>query len=501
MPGVQKVLLIQLPHYYGDGKKNRPPEFFPLGLGYIAAVLEKAGYDVSVLDIWANQYTYDEVEVHIKYSEFDVVGISAMSTQFTYVEWLTDVLKKLHPSKPIVLGGLLATLNTHIVMEHTKVDFCVIGEGEITAVELLANIDHPDRVNGIAYRSQDGWRCTPPRPYIRNLDEIGFPAWHLFPIEIYLANSYIKFGHKGRSMNVITGRGCPYNCHYCSKSFSGVRFRSIANIEEEIRTLKDCYGVRGIFFNDELLVVSEKRVHEVCEMMKRLDLEWCCQARVNIVTLPMLKEMKQAGCVSVGYGIESGSQEILDRMNRKMTVVQARQAIRWTIEAGILPHAQFMFGYVGENHRTVRESIEFWKSVPYFLHMSSFPTTALPGTRLYIDALRMGKIKDEVEYLRLLSDGYNPDRPLLINFSEFRDDEFFEIKRYMEEETRRNFLKSFLKDPLFVMRVLNLILAYDIRSKGLIRGMLSRFHHLLSQLCRFFMRKDNPIRKTNVVTS
>ena len=227
-----KVLLVQLPHYvrlrftYCDGKA-REPAFFPIGLGTIAKALLKCQHRVEVFDIWAHQYTNDEVLAKAKELEYDVVGISALSTQYGYVKWLVAQLRKLAKIKKIVVGGPLATHTPELVLSHTETDICVLGEGEITMREVVENIDNLKKVKGIYYKLNDEIIKNPPREPIKDLDKIDFPAWDLFPIEIYLKNSYLFTSpilNKDRSfrvMHVVTSRGCPYKCRFCSKTFKG----------------------------------------------------------------------------------------------------------------------------------------------------------------------------------------------------------------------------------------------------------------------------------------
>lgn len=447
-----KILLIQPPHYY-DGK-CRGPSNFPLGLGYIAKVLLNSGYKVEVLDIWAHQYTDEEVRRKIPELDYDVCGISALSTQYAYVKRLTSELKK-HSDALIVVGNALATFSPEIVLNNTKADICCIGEGEITFKEIVENNSNLERVNGIYFKQNNEIIKNPSREYINDLDTIDFPAWDLFPMHVYLKYCRVYGGTIIRTiipaMNVITARGCPYNCRFCSKTFRGIRFRSADNIIEEIKLLQDKYGVGAITFNDELVVINKKRGHELCEKIEPLNIKWDCQGRANLVDIELLKRMKKAGCVAVGYGIESGSQTILNNMNKQITIEQAERAIKDTLKVGMYPIIQMMYGYPGETRETLQETVDFFRKFPYLGYIvistavNFSPTTPLPGSELYDQTLKDGLIKNEEGYLYSLEAGYMPDGArILVNFTEFNNEEFYQLMQRAEREIFLNHVRGHL---------------------------------------------------------
>ena len=435
-----KVLLIQPPHYYDNGK-SREPQGVPLGLGYIAKALLNSGNSVEVLDIWAHQYTNDELIQILEKLDYDICGISALSTQYAYVKWLVSELKKYNDA-PIVVGNALATFSPEIVLNNTKADICCIGEGEITFTDIINNIDNLNEVKGIYFKQNNEIQKNPPREYIKDLDSIDFPAWDLFPMDIYLKYCRV-WGTSVIALNLITARGCPYKCRFCSKTFSDVRYRSVGNIIAEIKFLKDTYGIGGVFFNDELFIRNKKTVNEFCEKVTPLNLKWNCQGRINLVDVDLLNTMKEAGCVAVGYGVESGSQTILDNMNKSITVLQAENAIKNTLKLGMDPIIQMMYGYPGENRETLQETVDFFKKLPPAqIRVRLSITTPLPGSELYDDALKKSLIKDEEEYLGQLAGGYATEKSL-INFTEFTDEEFYNLKSETEKRIFYNQVKGY----------------------------------------------------------
>lgn len=411
-----------------------------------------SGHHVEVFDIWAGEYTKEEVVEKIKKLECDIIGISALSTQYSYVKWLISELRKIHDC-PIVVGNALATFTSDIVLKHTDADICVIGEGEITFKELVENLDNLEKVKGICFKRDGEIIRNEPRDYIKDLDTIDFPEWDLFPVDVYLKYCRVE-GTNTPAFGIVTGRGCPYNCRYCSKTFHGYRNRSIDNIIQEIKLLIEKYNIKGVFFLDELVVINKERIYELCDKLEPLHIKWNCTGRVNLVDFDILKRMKKAGCVAVGYGVESGSQTILDNMNKQMTTRQSERAIRDTVKLGMLPIVMLMYGYPGENKTTLQETAQFLTNLPYIKRSTLSVTTVLPGSWLWDYAISRGMIKNEEKYLEQLDAGYMHDgRSPLINFTGFTEEEFYRYQKIIERALFINKLKRhpnhLLKDYLF----------------------------------------------------
>tara|TARA_B100000315_G_scaffold73810_1_gene67609 strand:+ start:145 stop:1611 length:1467 start_codon:yes stop_codon:yes gene_type:complete len=432
-----KVLIIQPPHYF-DGK-FRSPGFFPVGLGHLIVKLHEENHEVEVFDIWAKHLSDEEVVRTIPSLEYDIVGITSLSTQYKYVKWLAQQLKQ-HNDAPIVVGGPLGTFSAKEVLKHMEVDVCVLSEGDIIFPNLIKNLGELEKVNGIVYSKNGEVIQNPPEKLIRDLDSLGFAVRdrNIFETETYIKEGYL-FGYPEiRTLNVMTNRGCPWQCNFCSKTFKSARLRSIPHVLEEIRMLKEEFGVGAIFFNDELLIMGKKRGYELCEALKPLNIKWCGQARVDTVELDLLKCMKDAGCVDIGLGIESGSQRILDAMNKRSTVEKNISAIEAVKEAGLNTVAQCIYGYPGENSETVNETIDFFRRADA-LHQGFFVLTPLPGTTLYNQCIEKGVIVNEDEYLSNLDAGYNTSRDALVNLTDFSIDEFYETKDFMEDRIMRNY--------------------------------------------------------------
>ena len=433
-----KILLINSPV-----RLDAKPSCIPYGLATVAATLLKAGFDVDIYDINALRPSEDAVVRELKTKTWDVVGISGLITTYRFQKWLIPVLKEINPHAPVVSGGGLATTNSDLLFNRTSLNIAVIGEGEQTMFELCTCIQSGENlagVPGIRYRRNAHVAETPKRKNIENLDSIPFPAWDLLPMKIYLKNpiwgdvagnssGFRKDVTVSRSMNIISSRGCPMSCKYCYHLFgrSNYRFRSVENVVSEIETLVDRYGVDFIGFVDDNMMASEKRIFEFCAVMekKKFPITWGCHGRVTSAKPEILDRMAGVGCVWIGYGIESGSQKILNRMNKKASVAQAREAIINTRKAGIFPNTTFIFGYPGETLETIQETIKLKKDLE--INCGSFFATPYPETPLYNQI--ESRIHDEEVFIQSLCNATE----LAINLTDFDDKTLFELKSAMDE--------------------------------------------------------------------
>ena len=443
-----KVLLINPPI-----REWAKPNVFPLGLGYIASVLMREGHEVDVLDINAHRLGPEEVEEKIAGFEFDIAGIGGIVTIYRYVKWLIRILRKHHPDKKIIIGGSVGSSIPETMMKKNKVDVICIGEGENTVKELVMALEmegNLSNVKGIWYRDSNGnIHKTLRRPPILELDDISLPAWGLFPMDIYLRNpvgapnrnKWIDGVSEDRgplSMNLYATRGCPYQCIYCYHDFMGARYRhrSPENVVHEMKVLYDRYAVDYFHFVDDEFVMYKKFIYRFCKLVKELSsragkrITWGCSGRVNLMTEELIAAMADAGCVLIGYGIESGSQKMLDFIKKQVTVEQAKEAVRLTKKYIGWADCSFMIGYPGETKDTIRETIDFCKELELTPEVVFF-MTPYPGTELYRMAVKEGRIKDEEEYV--LGLGEQGER-LRVNFTDFTDNELISMQEYVIKE-------------------------------------------------------------------
>lgn len=434
-----KILLVNPPI-----REWSKPNVLPLGLGYIASVLRSAGHEVEVMDINAYRWTQKEVEDKIIRAEFEVVGIGAIVTVYKYVKWLIGVFKKYHPGKKMIIGGSVGTSVPHIILKKTQADIVCIGEGEITILELITALEKRKDlvgVSGVWFKDESGEIVqTKKREPMSDLDSLPYPAWDLFPMDIYLKNpigalnrnKWIDGGADEKtplSMNLSATRGCPYKCIYCYHDFMGQRYRhrSAGHIVEEMKALRERYGVEYFHFIDDEFSLKKDFIYSFCEAVKlefKGEITWGCTGRVNLMDEPLVVAMVDAGCELIGYGIESGSQKMLDFIKKGVTVEQAKNAIRLTQKYLGWADCSFMIGYPGETRETLGETINFCEELNLTPEVVFF-LTPYPGTELYKMARLQGKIKDEEEYAIGL--GEQGER-LQINFTNFSDEELVHVK-------------------------------------------------------------------------
>jgi anaerobic magnesium-protoporphyrin IX monomethyl ester cyclase len=340
----------------------------PLGLLYIAAVLEQQGEVVACLDAAAEKLDIPATVRRIQEFEPDIIGIGSTTVVFDGTVELGHALKAAMPTVPVVLGGYHVTLLPEEAMAHTCFDVGVIHEGEHTMAELV-EVYGGDRemkdVEGLVYRLDDGTvHHTPHRKTFRKLDELPYPARHLLPPNIYKPVPVDE--HAMPKFAMVSSRGCPHACAFCQKSRSGYRSRDPVLVVDEIEHMVRDFGVRDIAFVDSLFCANKRRVMKICdEIIRRgVKVSWTCSSRVEVVDKEMLQKMKDAGCWRTRFGVESGSDEVLDFISKGITKEKIRNAITWADEVGLRPKAFFMVGHMPDTKETIEETIAFAKSIP-----------------------------------------------------------------------------------------------------------------------------------------
>jgi len=427
------------------------PNCVPLGLAYIASSLRIKGHSIDVLDINAHRYTKEKVISILEKKSPDIILTGGLITVYNYLKWLANELKIIFPNTPIMVGGSVSTSIPEIALNTLNVDIACIGEGEITTVEVLECIGKSKslmRVKGIYYKENGKIVKNQFRDPISDMDTIHLPAYDLFPMNIYVNNpvGYINTDKWGsgdiannyipKSMNINISRGCPYKCTFCYHDYlgPGYRHRSPQSILKEMDLLNKNYGVTYFLWADDEGVINKKFIHEFCELMikSKRDYQFALAGRVNLVDEKMLIELKNAGCNMMAYGIESGSQKILDTMKKQVTVEQAKTAIELTKRIFGDADCSFMIGYPGETDETIQETKEFCKELGLTPEVIFF-ATPYPGTELYEYAKEKGFIKNEVEYISKL---WEQGEQISINFTNWTNEELFEIRRKMIDDLK-----------------------------------------------------------------
>lgn len=443
-----------------------PNIWVPLGVTYIAGVLEEEGHDVKIIDMNAEKVSNKDLRKKIK--GFDIIGITGMITEYQKILEIITTVRETLPDAKIILGGSLATTLPKELLGLTQADFIVIGEGEKITPALLSAIENKTelyQVDGIAYKRDGRIVFTEPAVPINDLDSIPFPARHLLDMRKYIKNHFETFGYKIegynkiRSTNLISSRGCPYNCTFCFKGMWGYnwRGRSAENVVDEIELLINKYKINGLFFNDDTFVLDKKRVFEFARLLKekRLDIIWDCNGRIDLMQKDLLKVMYDAGCRGIAYGIESGNQSVLDRIDKRITLGKVRKVIRLTKESGIKAAGCFMIGMLDETKETIRDTIDFARELDLDFYGFSV-TTPFPGTRLYDEAVRR----------RLMSTNKIPLREW--NFSvnanlttDCTDEDLLKLKNeiFKEFTLKKQFGKHYIFNPVFLKEALKVVLS------------------------------------------
>ena len=415
----------------------------PIGISYVSSFLRQKGHHVEVLDLTAEPLTDDELQEKIEgFHIYDCVGISAIITAYNFVKKFSRIVREKYPELPIIVGNGISISCPETLLKNSEVDVIVIDEGELTLAELVERITDRKRykdIKGIWYKDEDGSiRTTPFRERITDLDSLPFPAWDLLNIPLYMkhAGQYLDWGL--RTGWISTVRGCPFSCGYCSRSFGQkVTSRSVNNIIDEILEFKRLFNGTHFQIIDDLFMSNINRVKDFARSLveRKVKITWEANCRVNFADEDLFRLLKKSGCFRLGYGIESGSQKILNNMKKSATVAQAERAIELTRKAGIKLHTPMMFGYVGEDEHTINETINFMIKMK-LANTTLFFTTPYPGTELYNWARKNNRIKhDEDTYISLL--GNNAEK-FLVNLTEIPDEELLRLKRVTELKLREN---------------------------------------------------------------
>jgi len=367
----------------------------PLGLAYIASML-KQNHDVKIIDSNILSYTLEDVERELRSFNPDIVGITSVTPSIYEAYKVAKTAKKVNENCTVVLGGPHATfMSRQTLKECEHIDIIVKGEGEETTKELVEKIKEGaplDEVKGITFRKENKVIDTKLRPFIKDIDVIPFPSWDLLPMHLYKFNR-VKY------ITMLTSRGCPFKCSFCSSSrlFGGYwRGRSPENVIEEMRVVYEKYKIRNIEFVDDTFTLDQKRAERICDEIieEGLDVTWGASSRVDTLSKRLVEKMKKAGCWIIFLGIESGSQKILDAIGKRITLEQIRRAVKILKDVGIQVLGSFIIGFLQDTKETIKETIKFAKSLN--LDYAEFSIlTPYPGTPIYDYAKKNGMLLTE----------------------------------------------------------------------------------------------------------
>lgn len=403
-----KILLANPPYTNFEGMKESAGNTMPLNLAYLASyVLSKMDCDIRIMDCETEGMGYKEIRQMLENFKPDIMGVTTLTPPMKHVAQMTKIAKEVNPRCVVVLGGVHPTAFPERTIDEGGADFCVIGEGEITFYEIVIgvaenNLD-PAKIDGVCYKAKDGKPVkNKPRGYIRNLDEIPFPARNLYDLKKYYSAPTKKVSDELMVTPILTSRGCAFKCVHCISNVlwsRAVRFRGSDNVIAEIEECVNKYGIREFNVLDDTFTLKKDRLMEICRKIidKKLKIYWVCFSRVNTIDEEMAEIMYKAGCRKISFGLESGSQKILDLMQKNATVEMGRKAVEAIRKYKIEAHASFMFGNIGETKETIRETINFAKSLDLD-NATFFITSPLPGTYLYQVAKEKGYINENTKW-------------------------------------------------------------------------------------------------------
>ncbi len=395
-----KILLINPPitsiERYGRDLGDIGGHQAPLGLCSLAAYLEREGHSVRILDAEMLGLSPQGVAVRARLFAPAIAGVTCTTVGYPKACDTARELRAAMPDLPILIGGPHVTSNPRETLRSGLFDAAVLREGEASLAELLRAVveGRPlSEVRGIAYTEGGRVVINPPQPYLEDLDALPFPAFHLLENrEAYLPalGCYLN----KPVTNLVTSRGCPYDCIFCDKTVFGRRYRfhSADYVLQEAAYVAREFGAREIAFLDDSFTVRRDRVMAICKGLRQMRpaLTWTCMTRANLVDKEMLREMKRAGCWQIAIGVESADQRILDLSRKGETVEDIERCIRDAAGIGMMVKGFFMLGLPGETRKSIAQTLAFARSVPLTDVVVTL-ATPMPGSEFYDMAARYGE--------------------------------------------------------------------------------------------------------------
>lgn len=387
------VLLLR-PHY----DAHHRPAGFPIGLGYLAAVLERAGHRVRLLDLVLHQRWEDELARTLAAEKFRLLGISCMSVQYTGACRTAAFARQAAPGVPIVMGGAHPSITPEETLRHDFVDFVIRGEGEQPLLNLVETLEREGplaAVGSLSFKTGGESVHNSPRTDFPEPDELPFPAYHLLPMDRYFQMEIPGFPTRNPNpIQIFTSRGCPYHCIYCHDLF-GKRFRprSPENVVAEMKFLYDSYAVREFLIYDDNFTFDLERARRICRLIiesgMRAGIQFPNGIRADRVDEDLLRLMIAAGTHSVTIGIESGSPKIQELIRKGLRLEKVSAFLRMARGHGLVTLGSFILGFPGETREDIRQTIRFARRSDLDYAFFAF-ATPYPGTELHRMALDRG---------------------------------------------------------------------------------------------------------------
>ena len=398
-------VLLVVPRYFSTPVCGY---IMPLGILYVSSSLKAANVcNVYTLNLNHQEQDDESVLRHIiETNEIDIVGTTGISGQFIEVYPLLKLVKQIKPDVVTIVGGGMITADAEVAMQAfgDLADYGIIGEGEITDAQLIQTLAEDGdvmKVKGLIYSCKGQLVRTERRPDITDLDSIPFPDYEGFDYDKYLeTNGECCDGVKYSPVAIVGGRSCKYNCTFCfHPTGSKYRQRSLDSIFAEIDYLIEHYPVNYIALREELFASDLQRVLDFCQRIKHYPIAWSIQLRVDSVCPEMVKALKESGCRYIFLGIESADNAILHSMKKHITIEQVEYALNLCIEAGLDTRSTIILGDVIESVQSAHRTISWWKEHKHRSSIDIGMIIAFPGSTLYKQALRNGRIPDPIRFL------------------------------------------------------------------------------------------------------
>jgi anaerobic magnesium-protoporphyrin IX monomethyl ester cyclase len=480
MVKTMKVLLINPPQLFYPGS-DPPAGNLPLGLMYIAAVLDKAGYKAEILDAFMIDSSFlkvgDTLEVGMPYGKIreeirrrkpDIVGIASPFTcQAENAIRVGNIVKEIDPNILTVVGGPHVTAVPMEFLEEAKnIDIVVVGEGEYAMLDIAKVFEGTKKISdvqGIAYREDGVIKQNALRPFIKDLDELPYPAYHLVDLEQYLNPKKIEYrSFKDRAISMITSRGCPFNCSFCSVHLHmGKMFRahSVNYVINHIEYVVNKFGVKTIFFEDDNLTFDLKRFEAICDKIIergiRFNWETPNGIRADYLTLSLLKKMKKSGCQSLFFGIESGDQCVLDNIiDKRLNLKEVVKVAKMCKDIGLRTAAFYVIGFPGEKKENMLKTVELALRLKRDFDVGMLLHVATPslGTRLYEECKKMGYIEENLTPRAFAEVRQTRGMPL-IKTEDFTPSEVKEIALMAVRRYKKLSLINYFKNPGITLKM------------------------------------------------
>lgn len=426
----------------------------PLGIAYMAGVLQENNIDVEILDASAEDMDFKDVEKELLKRKPDLVALTALTPTIGRALETAQVVKETLPDSIVVMGGYHPTFNFIETLEDENVDIVIRGEGEyimLNLVQALENQSSLHDVKGIVFEDKNSKEIVvnPEAPLIQDLDELPFPALNLLPMK-----KYRLLDMDTHMTTMITTRGCPMQCSFCSSAAmhgKKIRERSVENIVDEIEYLKTNYDIDTIAFMDDTFTLKKRKVMAICdEILKRnIEIMWGCTSRVDTLDEKLLKKMKEAGCITIFIGVESADQQQLDNMCKNTTIAKIENAFKIAHKLKIRTIASVALGMLGDTKEIMNKTVKFvHKLKPNYAIYSL--ATPYPGTRFYKEAFEKNliKIKDWSKYTLIT--------PILETIDcSLNDMRKIQAKAFMKFYLRPHYIiRQFLQDGPYLLKTI-----------------------------------------------